>query len=292
MKLSHAMEQALLGSTTVGRKREIMSAGPATKRGLARRLLVEPGTWKLTEAGEAERKRLIGELPRVAKSTTTLPAMKRINVTPKMADALGTTIEINGERAMIMSSPKTQAALAKRGLATEHGYLTDQGRFLAWMISMDPASRTRSWSWSTIEAGTRTWLRDQKRHAATTILEDVELDSDEADRRDAARVASTTTLPIADGMGQPVPVYGHRKLDGAIDPATTPLGRPVGDFQVKIWYASGSSEVISHIDFMSAAAIYSEALDRERAIAAEVHCPGGCLAATFTRQVDSTGNRG
>jgi hypothetical protein len=169
-KLSSSMEQALLGSTTVGGTREIMDAGPATKRGLARRLLVEPGTWKLTEAGEAERKRLIGELPRVAKSTT--------------------------------------------------------------------------------------------------------------------------TLPIADGTGQPAPVYGHKKLDGAIDPATTPLGRPVGDFQVKIWYASGSSEVISHIDFMSAAAIYSEALDRERAIAAEVHCPGGCLAATFTREVDSTGNRG
>lgn len=84
-----------------------------------------------------------------------------------------------------------------------------------------------------------------------------------------------------------------KAMPGTIEPATTDLGKPVTDFQVKVWYASGSSETISHIDFMAAASIYGEAEDNPRAIAAEVHCPGGCLAASFTRQpVDTAGERG
>lgn len=103
------------------------------------------------------------EAPAATEPTTPRPAMKRINVTPKMVEALGNTIEINGKRGMIMSHPKTQAALVPRGLADEHGYLTDQGRFVAHLISL--GTTDRAWSWDTIKAGTRTWLSDQARHA-------------------------------------------------------------------------------------------------------------------------------
>lgn len=87
------------------------------------------------------------------------------------------------------------------------------------------------------------------------------------------------TWPVADdalGTDKPMP--------GTIEPATTTLGKPVTDFQVKVWYASGSAETVSHIDFLAAASIYSEAQGNVRVVAAEVHCPGGCLAARFMRE--------
>lgn len=93
-------------------------------------------------------------------------AKKTTRITEKMADALGCTIKMQGRyterQAMIMSHPKTQAALTARGLADEYGYLTDAGRFVAWMISV--GSEYRAWSREELEAGTRTWLRDQERH--------------------------------------------------------------------------------------------------------------------------------
>lgn len=247
---------------------------------------------------------------------TGIMARKTIRLTAKMADALGCTIEINGKQAMIMSHPKTQTALAYRKLADEHGYLTDAGRFVAYLISL--GSKARAWSQEELEAGTRTWLRDRARDAgkAAPTLEDVELPSDAADREQAMAAArglsrkpcastnptTPTTakckscgLRVADGSEyhESCRPATPKTMPGTIEPATTDLGKPVSDFQVKVWYASGSSETISHIDFMAAASIYGEAEDNPRAIAAEVHCPGGCLAASFTRQpVDTAGERG
>lgn len=167
-----------------------------------------PGTFELCENGhpkeigdECLHSYCIERRPVPAATETTpepikRPAMKRINITPKMADALGLTIEINGKQAMIMSHPKTQHALYLRGLATEFGYLTDQGRFIAHLIAT--GGTPRSWHWDTIEAATRTWVSDQKRHAASAeaapTLEDVELPSDQADREQARREAAEPTL--------------------------------------------------------------------------------------------------
>lgn len=67
---------------------------------------------------------------------------KMIRLTAKMVDALGITIEINGKQGMIMSHPKTQAALADRGLADEFGYLTVAGRYLAYLYGNGSALRT------------------------------------------------------------------------------------------------------------------------------------------------------
>ena len=66
----------------------------------------------------------------------------RINITAKMVDALGITIELNGRHAMIMSHPKTQAALARHGLADEFGYLTVAGRYLAYLYANGSTLRT------------------------------------------------------------------------------------------------------------------------------------------------------
>lgn len=110
-------------------------------------------------------------------------ARKNIRLTSKMADALGMTIEINGKQMMIMSHRRTQSALTTRGLADEHGYLTDQGRFVARMLHV--GTKRRSWSTEELEAATRTWLRDRARDAGSAALEDVELPTDSAGRAEA-----------------------------------------------------------------------------------------------------------
>lgn len=199
---------------------------------------------------------------------TPRPAMKRINVTPKMVEALENTIEINGKRAMIMSHPKSQASLVPRGLADEHGYLTDQGRFVAHLISL--GTTDRAWSWDTIEAGTRTWLSDQKRHAeaakpkavgdvmvppadfrvAAPTLEDVELDSDAADREDARREAVT-------------------------------------EYSVKIWYRSGAYEGAPHCPEDLARKIFADAVESAGVEFAELHGPSGKLVESKTRTEES-----
>lgn len=83
-------------------------------------------------------------------------ARKGIRITDKMADALGMTIEVNGRQAMIMSHPRTRAALTTRGLADEHGNLTDHGRLVAYLISI--GGTRRAWSTEELEAATRNWL--------------------------------------------------------------------------------------------------------------------------------------
>lgn len=195
-----------------------------------------------------------GRAPVAPVEPTPRPAMKRISLTPKMADALGTTIEINGKQAMIMSHPKTQAALAERGLATEHGYLTDQGRFIAHLISLGTVKR--SWSWDTIEAGTRTWLSDQKRHT----------DTSEPERCGAVDAGD---------------------LDACGNCADC-KPKPASEFQVKIWYASGAYEEIDHAPAHVATTVYAEAEDSDRVVAAEIHgCATHKLHRSFRRELDS-----
>lgn len=88
-------------------------------------------------------------------------ARKTIRLTSKMVDALGMTMEINDKPMMIGSHPRTQKSLASYGLADEHGYLTDQGRFVAYLASL--GGNVRSWSREGLEASTRTWRNDRER---------------------------------------------------------------------------------------------------------------------------------
>lgn len=238
---------------------------------------------------------LVGDLEEGVAATepaTPRPAMKRINVTPKMVEALENTIEINGKSAMIMSHPKTQAALVLRGLADENGYLTDQGRFVARLVSV--GDTPRAWSWDTLEAGTRTWLSDQKRHAeaakpktikrvvngslvempahreaakpkavgdvmvppadfrvAAPTLEDIELDSDEADRQEARRESVT-------------------------------------EYSVKIWYRSDTYEGVSHCPEELARKIFADAVKSPGVEFAELHGPDRMLVESHPRTEEST----
>jgi hypothetical protein len=86
-------------------------------------------------------------------------AFIRINL--KMVEALGMTIEINGRQAMIMSHPKTQAALAVRGLADENGYLTDWGLYVAWLLGNGSPKRT--WTSEMLEDLAPAWIESRKR---------------------------------------------------------------------------------------------------------------------------------
>lgn len=220
---------------------------------------------------------LVGDLEEgvaATEPTTPRPAMKRINVTAKMADALGITIEINGKQAMIMSHPKSQASLVPRGLADENGYLTDQGRFVAHLISL--GTKDRAWSWDTIEAGTRTWLSDQKRHAETApTLEDIELDSDAADREEARREESTVECEC--GAQWPTGVMGEGHNDTDCTTASQRKTPEVTEYSVKIWYRSGAYEGAPHCLEDLARKIYADAVKSPGVEFAELHGPSGVL---------------
>lgn len=56
-------------------------------------------------------------------------------------------------------------------------------------------------------------------------------------------------------------------------------------FQVKLWYASGSMETVSNVDFLAARSIYSEGVASERVCAGEVHLQStGQVVAGFSGQ--------
>lgn len=250
-----------------------------------------------SEMGE-RRVILVGDLeeaPAATEPATPRPAMKRINVTPKMVEALENTIEINGRRAMIMSHPKTQAALAARGLATEHGYLTDEGRFVARLVSV--GDTPRAWSWDTIEAGTRTWLSDQKRHTeaakpkavgdvlvppaeafekAAPTLEDVEFDSDEADRAQARR-EEDPAVECECGAQWPTGVMGEGHNDLDCTTASQRIKATVTEYSVKIWYRSGAYEGAPHCPEELARKIFADAVKSAGVEFAELHGPSGML---------------
>jgi hypothetical protein len=54
-------------------------------------------------------------------------------------------------------------------------------------------------------------------------------------------------------------------------------------FQVRIWYVSGSMDSISGLEFLVAAARYSEACTNPRVLAAEVRSQSCATVAAFTR---------
>lgn len=87
-----------------------------------------------------------------------------MRVTRTMADALGMTIEINGRRAMIGSRPNTQAALARRGLADEFGYLTIAGQYIAYLYGNGCTRRT--WGIENLTDDAVKWSRGRARDAA------------------------------------------------------------------------------------------------------------------------------
>lgn len=202
--------------------------------------------------------------------------MEKIRITDRMAEGLlgSVTVGDHMELQASMVLTNTVCALIDRGLVTasrtRNHRLTDAGRYVHGYL---------------VAGGTRrTFSLDELQGPATP----------KATTPTTAKCKSCG-LRVADGSEyhESCRPATPKAMPGTIEPATTTLGKPVTDFQVKVWYASGSSETISHIDFMAAASIYGEAEDNPRAIAAEVHCPGGCLAASFTRQpVDTAGERG
>lgn len=261
------------------------------------------------------------EAPAATEQIAPRPTMKRINVTPKMVEALENTIQINGKRAMIMSHPKTQAALVPRGLADEHGYLTDQGRFVAHLISL--GAECRAWAWGTLEASTRTWLSDQKRHAAAAkpktikrvvngrlvemparreaakpkevgdvmvppadfrvaapALEDVEFDSDEADREEARREASTVECEC--GAQWPTGIMGEGHNDMECTTASQRMTPTVTEYSVKIWYRSGAYQGAPHCPGELARKIFADAVESAGVEFAELHGPSGLLVESKT----------
>jgi hypothetical protein len=85
-------------------------------------------------------------------------------ISEHMAEALGCTITFDDEvQTMIMSHPRTQAALARRGLANEHGQLTDMGKYVAYLLAN--GCKSRSWLRESLESGTHMWILGRKRDA-------------------------------------------------------------------------------------------------------------------------------
>lgn len=65
-----------------------------------------------------------------------------MKITDKMADALGCTADFDdGTQVMIMSHPRTCRALESRGLANEHGALTDRGKAVRKYLETHPDQR-------------------------------------------------------------------------------------------------------------------------------------------------------
>lgn len=68
--------------------------------------------------------------------------MASMKLTDKMADALGCSADFEGGvQVMIISHPRTQRALAARGLADEHGQLTANGKAVRKYLETHPDQR-------------------------------------------------------------------------------------------------------------------------------------------------------
>lgn len=203
---------------------------------------------------------------------------KNIRITPKMVEALENTIEINGKSAMIMSHPKSQAALAVRRLADENGYLTDEGLFVAYLISL--GSKARAWSQEELSAATRTWLRDRSRDvgkatAPKTIKRVVNGHPVEmpAHQEAAAYVAEVTAV-----TPEPCGAVDAGDLDacgGCSDCGPTP--GTVTEYSVKIWYRSGAYEGVAHSPEELARKIFADVVKSAGVEFAELHGPSGML---------------
>lgn len=202
----------------------------------------------------ARRVILVGDLEEIP---VVRPVMTRIHLTPKMVEALENTIEINGRQAMIMSHPKSQAALVPRGLADEHGYLTDQGRFVARLLSV--GTKKRAWSWEELEAATRTWLRDRAKDAGLTMSKSAPAD-----------------IPVPGTLVDPF-TWLRRAGTEASEEVTKPTPEPVIEYSVKIWYRSGAYEGVAHSPEQLARQIFADAVKSAGVEFAELHGPSGKL---------------
>jgi hypothetical protein len=83
----------------------------------------------------------------------------KFTLSQKMIDALGMTIHFEkpSRNIMIHSSPRTQAALAARGLATEHGRLTVEGEYLAFLYRAAPTTTPKTWNVDAVRVGAKVW---------------------------------------------------------------------------------------------------------------------------------------
>lgn len=121
---------------------------------------------------------------------------KKIKLTDKMAEALSNTIEISGRQTMIMSHPRTRAALTRVGLADEHDQLTNSGLFVAWLISS--GTKNRAWTHQELAVGARTWRegREHDRWPNRLTLEEAQ---EEAQTAGLMGELSVVRIAYADG---------------------------------------------------------------------------------------------